>query len=74
MLAYALKVYLVNGDWGYIAGNGLGGFELTKHEGSVLCFKTLDEVMDFYEQNVKYGSSEGVAVDTSRTCAVRVNY
>ena len=28
MLAYGIKVYLVNGDWGYISNNGLGGFDL----------------------------------------------
>ena len=29
MLAYGIKVYLVNGDWGYISNNGYGGFDLT---------------------------------------------
>lgn len=74
MRAYALKVYLVDGDWGYIRLDGCGGFELTREESTVLCFKTMDELMDFYEQNVKYGDSNGVAVDTSRTCAVQVEY
>ena len=72
MLAYGIKVYLVNGDWGYISGDGCGGYELTKYEGSILCFRTKDEATDFYYQNVKYGTSNGVAVDTSRTCLVQV--
>ena len=74
MLAYALKVYLVNGDWGYIAIDGCGGFDLTKDDSQVLCFKTLEEVKDFYYQNVKYGNCRGVAVDTSKTSYVRVQY
>lgn len=74
MLAYALKVYLVDGTWGYIRLDGCGGFELTKEESTILCFKTLDEVRKFYEEKVKYGNCNGVPVDTSRTSAVRVNY
>ena len=74
MLAYGIKVYLVDGDWGYICSDGYGGFELTKDDSRILCFKTLDEVKEFYYENVKYGSSNGVAVDTSRTAYVRVQY
>ena len=74
MLAYGIKVYLVNGDWGYISNNGRGGYDLTKDEGSILCFATLDEVREFYYSTVKGGSCNGVAVDTSRTAYVRVNY
>lgn len=74
MLAYGIKVYLVNGDWGYICLDGRGGYELTKDEGSILCFRTVEEVEEFYYQNVRNGSSNGVPVDTSRTAYVRVNY
>ena len=74
MLAYALKVYLVNGDWGYVAGDDCGGFVLTQNESNVLCFATLDEVKEFYYNNVKYGNCKGVPVDTSRTSYVRVQY
>lgn len=74
MLAYAIKVYLVNGDWGYIANDNCGGFELTKNESEVLCFPTLDETKDFYYQYVRNGNCRGVAVDTSKTAYVRVQY
>lgn len=74
MLAYGIKVYLVDGDWGYICNNGCGGYELSKDEGRILCFRTREEVDEFYYSNVKYGSSNGVKVDTSRTAIVRVNY
>ena len=74
MLAYALKVYLVDGYWGYIALDGNGGFKLTKEESSVLCFATLDEAKEFYYKKVKYGDCNGVAVDTSKTSVVRVQY
>ena len=74
MLAYGIKVYLVNGDWGYICNNGRGGYDLTKDGSQILCFATESEVRDFYRQNVRNGSCNGVAVDTSRTAYVRVNY
>jgi hypothetical protein len=74
MLAYGIKVYLVNGDWGYISNNGYGGFDLTKNDSEILCFATLEEVKEFYYNNVKYGSCNGVAVDTSKTAYVRVQY
>ena len=34
----------------------------------------LEEVKEFYYNNVKYGSCNGVAVDTSKTAYVRVQY
>jgi len=74
MLAYGLKVYLVNGDWGYISIDGCGGLELTKDDSRILCFETIKEVKDFYYEKVKYGNCHGVAVDSSRTSYVRVNY
>lgn len=74
MLAYGLKVYLVNGEWGYIRLDGQGGFELTKDESTILCFRTVEEVKEFYYEKVRNGSSNGVPVDTSRTAYVRVNY
>ncbi len=74
MVAYALKVYLMNGDWGYISSNLSGGFQLSKEISQALCFPSKSELMDFYKENVKYGDSNGVPVDTSRTCAVTVNY
>lgn len=74
MLAYGIKVYLVNGDWGYIANNGCGGFDLTKDDSAILCFATLSEVKEFYYNTVRGGSCNGVAVDTSRTAYVRVQY
>lgn len=74
MLAYGIKVYLMDGDWGYICGNGEGGFELTKDDSRILCFRTLEETKEFYFNTVKYGSSNGVAVDTSKTAYVRVQY
>ena len=74
MLAYGIKVYLVDGDWGYICIDGRGGYELAKEESSILCFKTKSEAKDFYYENVKYGNSRGVAVDTSRTAIVEVWY
>lgn len=74
MLAYGIKVYLVNGDWGYIAIDGCGGFDLTKDDSQILCFATLDELKEFYYSKVKYGSCRGVAVDPSKTAYVRVNY
>lgn len=74
MLAYGIKVYLVNGDWGYICNNGRGGYDLTKDDGQILCFATLDEVREFYRTVVRDGSCNGVAVDRERTAYVRVNY
>ena len=74
MLAYGIKVYLVDGDWGYICNNGRGGFDLTKDDSQILCFATLDEVREFYRTVVRDGSSNGVAVDRERTAYVRVNY
>ena len=74
MLAYAIKVYLVDGDWGYICNNDFGELMLTKDSSKVLCFATLDELKEFYNEHVKYGNSHGVAVDTSKTSFVRVQY
>ena len=74
MLAYGLKVYLVNGDWGYLANNGYGGFELTKDDSQILCFETLKEAKDFYNENAKYGNCNGIAVDASKTAYVRDQY
>lgn len=74
MLAYGLKVYLVNGDWGYIAIDGYGGFELTKDGSQILCFATIGEAKDFYYEKVKYGNCHGVAVDPNKTAYVKVNY
>ena len=74
MLAYAIKVYLVDGYWGYVRLDGNGGFELTKDESTILCFATLDEVREFYQSTVRGASCNGVPVDTTRTAYVRVNY
>ena len=46
MLAYGIKVYLVNGDWGYVCNNGRGGYSLSKDDSQILCFATYEEVKD----------------------------
>lgn len=74
MLAYGIKVYLVNGDWGYVCNNGRGGYSLSKDDSQILCFATYEEVKEFYYSEVKGANCNGVAVDTSKTAYVRVNY
>ena len=74
MLVYGIKVYLVNGYWGYVCNNGRGGFSITRDEGSILCFQTLDEAREFYYQYVRNATVDGVAVDRNRTACVNVRY
>ena len=74
MLVYGIKVYLENGYWGYVCNNGRGGFDITKDEGSILCFQTLEEARDFYYRNVRNCHVNGVPVDRTRTACVRVRY
>ena len=74
MLAYVIKVYLVDGYWGYYSNDDLGGFQLTKTVSNALCFTSISEAKAYYNEHIKYGDCNGVAVDTSKTSLVSVNY
>ena len=74
MIAYTIKVYLTNGEWGYCRPNDFGGFNLTDDVSSTVYFDTVAEAKDYYYRYIKgHKDQYGVAVDGSRCAIIQVS-
>ena len=65
---YVIKLYLVNGDWGYACYGGM-----SKDINSSMFFDTYDEARNWYEKNDRYALYGGIRVDHSNSKIVSVS-
>lgn len=74
MIAYTIKVYLTNGDWGYICPIGNGNWILTDDVNDTIYFDTYNEAREYYYNRVKgcRDNYSGAVVDGQRTCIIQV--
>lgn len=48
---YVVRLDFEDGRYGYVRGDGCGGYEITDYAGDALIFDTHSEAQDFYYNN-----------------------
>ena len=78
MLAYVIRVYLVDGSWFYARNEGYGQVQviLTKDVNCAICFQTQREAWDYFNRYIKdtHDTATGIKVNNSRCALVEVEY
>lgn len=74
MIAYTIKVYLTDGDWGYVCPVGNGRWLLTYDVNDTVYFDTYNEARDYYYKKIKgsRANDTGAYVDSEKTCIIKV--
>lgn len=65
-IEYAIKVYLSNGDWGYIqfTFDGSNSYNVTKNISDSTRFDSASEAMDYYRRRIRGGVNDrGVSIE-----------